>query len=322
MTAPDTRAVTLVDIPLVWRLSEQGTMLNSELSLTRDARGPNSVLLSRILFTRGVYTLVARSNRQQVVGQFRYRPDDFNAHIVYLASTVTEDRENTVWLHILDAMVREAGKHGAHSLVAEVETSSHLFETLRTARFATYARQMIWRHSPMTFAPDDVPNLRLVEENTNDQIGIMALMCHTIPTMLQTVTVPHADMQGWVHRHEGHIEAYIALSEGKNGVYIIPYMRPDAKSDAVEILKAAIYQTAQTAKAPIYICVRSYQTWLDTALATLQFEAWVEQAIMVKHIAAGIRQTNFAPIKASVNGDLVQRGTTPAWMYHFGDEDD
>jgi hypothetical protein len=118
MAAPDTRAITLVDIPLLRRLSSSSVILDSELSLTRDARGAKSALLSAILFPRGVYTLVARSETQPVIGQFRYRPEDLNAHIVYLAPGMEETGDDdTVWLHILDAMAREAGKHGAHALV-------------------------------------------------------------------------------------------------------------------------------------------------------------------------------------------------------------
>src|SRR5262245_49066693 len=178
---PDTRAITLVDIPLLRRLTGSSVILDSETGLTRDARGAASALLSGIVFPRGVYTLVARSETQQVIGQFRYRQDDVNAHIVYLAPGLEEDGEDTVWLHILDAMAREAGKYGAHSLVAEVEPETKLFETLRSARFATYARQTIWRHEPVKLDRDN-QSLLIKPESSHDQIGIMSLICSTIPT--------------------------------------------------------------------------------------------------------------------------------------------
>ncbi|MGJ3237524.1 MAG: hypothetical protein ACFE0Q_02350 [Anaerolineae bacterium] len=307
-TTTDTRTMTLIDLPLIRRLTANGTMLDSELGLTRDARGPHSLLLSSLLFPRGVYTLVSRSANQQVVGQFRYRPDDLNAHIVYIAPSLDEDIEDTVWLHILDAMSREAGKHGAHALIAEVETSSHLFETLRTARFSTYSRQIIWRHDAVDMSPEDCV-IDLDEEINSDQIGIMSLIHHTVPPILQQVAAPPSDMDGMVYRHDGRIEAYIGISEGSNGVYLLPFIHPNAMSQADEIIRGVIARVDRCAKLPIYVCVRSYQDWLNPIFEDLGFEEWVEQAVMVKQIAAGIRYPEFA--KVTVQGNLKVTSNIP-----------
>lgn len=304
----DTRTMTIVDLPLIRRLTANGTVLDSELGLTRDARGPNSLLLSSLLFPRGVYTLVSRSENQQVVGQFRYRPDDLNAHIVYIAPSLDGNSEDTIWLNILDAMTREAGKHGAHSLVAEVETSSHLFETLRTARFSTYARQIIWRHDAIDINKADC-DIELAEGTTNDQIGIMSLINNTVPTMLQQIAAPPSDMDGLVYRREGRIEAYIGVSEGANGVYLLPFIHPDMLGKADAIIQAAVAQTDRCAKVPIYVCVRSYQNWLNDTLAELGFEEWIEQAVMVKQLTAGIRHPEFA--KIAINGKLKVTSSAP-----------
>lgn len=320
MTTPETRAITLADIPLVWRLSESGTILDSEFSLTRDARGPSSALLSGILFSRGIYTLVARAGRQQVVGQFRYRPEDYSAHVVYLAPALPENVDNTAYLHILDAMAREAGKHGAHTLVAEVETRSNLFETLRTARFATYARQTIWRHEPQP--RQHAAHLHLTEETNGDQIGIMSLLCNTTPTMLQQVTAPPSDMRGLVYRKHHQIDAYIAISEGRQGIYLIPYIHPDVMDEADQILHAAIAHIEHSTRIPLYVCVRSYQAWLDRPLETLGFEAWAEQVMMVKHIAAGIRHTQFSRLRVQGQLETVHKVVPPTWSTALQEDED
>lgn len=304
----DTRTMTIVDLPLIRRLTANGTVLDSELGLTRDARGPNSLLLSSLLFPRGVYTLVSRSENQQVVGQFRYRPDDLNAHIVYIAPSLDQDIEDTVWLNILDAMTREAGKHGAHSLIAEVETSSHLFETLRTARFSTYSRQIIWRHEAVDINPADC-TIKLETEISSDKIGVMSLINNTVPTILQQVAAPPSDMEGLIYRKDGRIEAYIGVSEGANGVYLLPFIHPDVMSQAGDIIESAIAMIAHCSKVPIYVCVRSYQAWLNRTFGKLGFEEWIEQAVMVKQIAAGIRHPGFA--KIAVRGKLKIVSSTP-----------
>lgn len=293
MATTDTRSMTLVDYPLVRRLTSQGTVLDSEVGLTRDARGPNSLLLSDLLFSRGLYTLVARSDEQYVVGQFRYRPDDVIAHIVYLAPALDEHTEDTVWLHILDAMSREAGKHGAHSLVAEVETSSTLFETLRTARFATYARQIIWQHEPFTALPET--DIVLEAEQEADALHVVAFITHLVPRMVQQIALPPSEMDGWVYRNEqGRIQAYIGVSEGKQGVYLLPYVHPDVMDKSEAILAAAIAQVERASKVPVYMAIRNYHQWLYSSVAALGFEEWVEQAVMVKQIAAGIKHPGFA----------------------------
>lgn len=320
MTVPDTRAITLVDIPLIRRLSETGTVLDSERRLTRDARGAHSALLSTIVFPRGVYTLVARSDTHQVVGQFRYRPDDLSAHIVYIAPTLEDGGEDTVWLHILDAMAREAGRHGAHSLVAEVEPTSRLYETMRQAHFATYARQTIWHHDPVRLSPHK-SHIQLSEETGHDQIGILSLLNSTIPTILHQVAIPSGDIRGLVYRKNGQVEAFIAVSEGDQGIYLLPYIHPDVSREAADIIEAAVAQSNRAHKVPIYVCVRSYQCWLDGVMEEMNFEAWVEQAVMVKHIAAGIRHPSFARPRVRGNLESAQR-IPPVWSFSLHDDEE
>jgi hypothetical protein len=247
-----------------------------------------------------------------VIGQFRYRPDDANAHIIYLAPGLEEDGEDTVWLHILDAMAREAGKYGAHSLVAEVEPASNLFETLRHARFATYARQTIWRHEPMKLDKNHL-SMPVKPETSSDQIGVMSLICSTIPNMLQQVTAPQGEIQGYVYRKDGHVEAYFAISEGAQGIYVLPFIHPDVVDEAPDILESALAQVDTVHRVPIYVCVRSYQPWLETAMKALAFEPWIDQAVMVRHITAGVRGRGYVPRKVTGQLESVKSALPQAW---------
>ena len=120
---PEAHALKLLDLPLMLRLKQNAIVLHSELGLTEDARGQNSALLSSIVFPRGLHTLVAHVYDKDVVGQFRHRPGETNAHIVYLAPTLDDGEDDAIWLHMLDAMAEQAGSNGAHTLVGEVETS-------------------------------------------------------------------------------------------------------------------------------------------------------------------------------------------------------
>ena len=297
----DTHSMKLRDLPLMLRLKQNAIVLHSELGLTEDARGQNSALLSSIVFPRGLHTLLGHVNDKNVVGQFRYRPGESNAHIVYLSPTLDEHEDDTTWLHMLDAMAEQAGENGAHNLVGEVELSHRLFETMRRAGYAVYSRQVIWQHGPIVagFAFSD---LQITPESEDDQIGIAALLGCTIPRIMQAVMGPSADMEGLVYRKDGQLEAYVAYSEGKHGVYLLPFLHPEVLSEASDIVAAALQKIERCRKLPVYISVRGYQGWLENAMLDLGFKPWLEQAVMVKHLTAGIRQTSFAKVSLSASG--------------------
>ena len=132
----DTHVLKLRDLPVMLRLKQNAIVLDSELGLIEDARGQNSALLSSIVFPRGLHSLLGHIDDKDVVGQFRHRQGDANAHLVYLAPTLGDDEDDTIWLHMLDAMAEQAGRNDAHTLVGEIELSHRLFETMRRAGYA------------------------------------------------------------------------------------------------------------------------------------------------------------------------------------------
>ena len=297
----DTHALKLRDLPVMLRLKQNAIVLDSELGLIEDARGQNSALLSSIVFPRGLHSLLGHIDGQDVVGQFRHRQGDANAHLVYLAPTLEDGEDDTIWLHMLDAMAEQAGKNGAHTLVGEIELSHRLFETMRRAGYAVYSRQVIWQRDPLGsgfLAPD----VAIAAETDGDELGISALLGCTIPRILQPVMEPSAEMAGLVFRKEGQVEAYLAYSEGRHGVYLMPYVHPEVLSEAADIVAAALMKIERCRKLPVYICVRGYQGWLENAMRDLGFSPWLEQAVMVKHLTAGIRQASFDRLQLSARG--------------------
>jgi len=300
----DTRSAKIRDIPLVRRLADKGTVLDSELGCTREVVTPNSVVLSSIILPqRGAQTLVTRGHGDdRVVGQFRLKTSDHLAQIVYLAPRLDEGMNDTAWLHMLDTMSAEAGRRGAHMLTAEVNENSQLFITMRTAGFAVYARQTIWRRSPEQGAlPDTLARAELMEETDADAMDIQLLYSNIVPRLVQQIAVPSSESEGLVYRQGNRIQGYVALSEGKYGVYILPYLHPDVLfSEASAIIAGALARSSRTDKVPAHVCVRRYQDWLEEALIELGFEPWTQQAVMVRHIAAGIRQAAFAPLSRTL----------------------
>ncbi len=292
----ETRYVTFVDIPLLRRLHDRSVLLDNELIFTRDRSDTNSSLLSSVLLPqRMLYTLVARSETQQVVGQFRLRADEPNAHVVYLAPNLMPSEDDSAWLHVLDSMAQEAGRHGAHALLAEVDERSPLFETMRTAGYAVYARQEVWIRPPGEQRLYSAP-LPWTEENAEDIGAVNRLIQETVPGLVQQYAVPPVDMPRLVYREDGRVKGYLAYAEGRHGIYLIPYFHPDLLSDTPLLMESAIRQIPRHDRLPVAVSVRRYQDWIIEALPELGFEPVAQQAVMVKHIAAGVRHAQFGSL--------------------------
>lgn len=295
----DIHAAKLVDLPLIRRLAEKGTILDSELRCTRDVTDPQSVLLASILPQRSLYTLVGRTGRQRIVGQFRLRSDDRIAQIVYIAPELGEQRRDTAWLHLVDAMAAEAGKRGVHMLTAEVDEDSPLFVTMRTAGFAVYARQELWRREASA-VPHGEP-VELDEGKEEDLGAIHALYNTIVPRLVQPVAAPPDESTGYVYRREGRVQGYVAVTLGKTGAFIMPMLHPDILyRDAKSILAGVLAKIGRAERLPVTICVRRYQDWLEDALTELGFVPCQPQALMVRHIAAGVRQAAFPSLEQSL----------------------
>lgn len=307
----DTRPVTLVDLPLVTRLLDKGVVLDSELEFTRDMHGLNGAVFSSILLPqRSQHTLVTRAGKVSLVGQMRVRPDDHLAQIVAMAPELDVHTDDTAWLHMLDAMTREAGKQNAHVLVAEVDEDSHLFETMRTAGFAVYARQQIWRRSPGPYPAVDL-DVTVDDVRENDMPGIYGLMSNTVPRLIQQVALPSPEAKGWVYREDGRIIAYLMATEGRRGVYIVPYIHPDCSLRLAGIFDAALRRAARSGNVPVYVCVRRHNTWITSTLEYIDFEPGPRQAVMVRHITAGIRQTHFRTVENAMPSQVPKPPTKP-----------
>ncbi|MBE2272381.1 MAG: hypothetical protein IAE80_29365 [Anaerolinea sp.] len=313
MPETDIHAAKLVDIPVIQRLVEKGMLLDSELACTREVIGQHK--LTNLLPGRSVVTLVGRIDSQRIAGQFRLKAGEHLAQIVYIAPGLTENRSDTAWLELVDSMAAEAGRRGAHMLTCEVDEDSPLFVTLRTAGFAVYARQEVWKRATGVSIPDDITPADLQPETDADAMEVQLLYCNIVPRLVQPVAVPSSESQGFVYRGAGdRIQGYIAVTEGKSGIYLMPFLHPDIPyHDAASILAGAILRANARAnraeKLPVYVCVRRFQDWLEEGLTELGFESCKQQAVMVRHIAAGIRQAVFAPLKQAL--EAVPVGIRP-----------
>jgi len=290
----DTRACTLVDIPFIRRISDTATVLDTELELTRDMHGPGGTILSSLLLPqRGQMMLLARVEETQVVGQFRIRRAlEPVAQMVYIAPTAAPDGDDTAWLHLLDAMAREAGKLHASALMAEVDEDSLLFEVMRHSGFSVYARQQVWRRLPGDY-PCLEPPVRLRDAVETDLSAIQSLVTRVVPKMLHPLITPVEHHAGLVYEEDGLVQAFVSVTEGKHGLYLVPYVDQTAMDQLPAIVHQSVESLQKAETLPVYIRVRRYQEWIVPTLEALQFQPGPPQAMMVRHIKATVRQPRY-----------------------------
>jgi hypothetical protein len=294
----DIRPATLVDLPMLYRMMDKAILLDSVADCVRDRHDLMGVLLSSNVLRPlgGTHTLIARSDRQQVVGQFRMKADNSSAHIVFIAPTVEHDTDDSLWLSLLDAMVQEAGRYEAHMLIAEVNEMSPLFETMRTNGFSVYTRQHLWQRPPLPVSA--TPSTIALHEATDaDMLSVHALLGRTLPSLMQSVPCTPDDAQRWIYKKDNRVEAYFAVSTGKYGVYIVPFINPEmvTSDEVIALLEALMQRLPKSERFTVNIRVRRYQEWIDYALLQMGFEpTGITQAVMVRHITVRNKQNRLA----------------------------
>jgi hypothetical protein len=109
------------------------------------------------------------------------------------------------------------------------------------------------------------------------------LHAQIVPGLLQPVEALPRGARGWVCRPEGTLHAYVAVSSGPQGVWIQPLIPPESGCGP-ERLAELIRAVTNGRNRPVYVCVRSYQAWLESILEDFGGEAGPRQALMVKRI--------------------------------------
>jgi hypothetical protein len=280
----DIRACMLVDLPFLHRVGNRVILLDSETHCTRELYGTTGVILNGVLIPhRNLYTFTAKLDQNQMVGQFRMQQADQVAQIVYLAPDGNDMEDDTLCLHLLDAMAYEAGRQRASMLVGDVDEDSPLFETMRQSGFVLYSRQMIWRCDPANFVGQTEHLIRPVGDN--DGLAVMELIARIVPSMLQPLMIPHTLENGWVYYEDNKLLAYIGVTAGRQGIYLTPYIDPSmVGAPSRSLLYALMKNIQQSVKLPVYMRVLRYHDWISSVLDELGFEAGQPQAIMVRHI--------------------------------------
>ena len=76
--------------------------------------------------------------------------------------------------------------------------------------------------------------------------------------------------------------------QGVYGIVLTPLIHPEATDVSLK-LASLVNNLQDRRNRPVYLCVRSYQAWLEPVLEDLGAHAAQRQAVMVKHLARFVK---------------------------------
>jgi hypothetical protein len=256
--------------------------------------------------SRGSYTCVAPAEDgiPPLFGQVNYQTGERSARVTYITP------ENASILSalplLLEDLARQSGEWGAYHLLAEIDEASQAFEAFRRAGFSVFAWQRIWK------LPDSVkvdpPETDWAPADLDLESSIRSLFLALVPPLVLAAepTSVHT-FQGLVCAQKNEAVAYADLEFGPHGIYIKPLFHPDVV-DVDCLIRALVSALPNQSGRPVYLAVRSYQSWLENGLQELGAEAAPRQAMLAKHLIARQR----IPLRERSLQALEQRRAEPS----------
>ena len=304
------------DFPLLYNYRKQGLFLDSSRALIH---GPALIPLGALFTFLGPatrsYTYRCENcspSGKPLIGQVTYVSGSSYARLAYLAPVNTIDLSDLSAFS--DYMAGQLGRQGVFHILAEIDESSQEYQGLRRVGFAIYARQRIWRLNGPVTADPDAASWRAFKPS--DMVGIRNLYGNVVPAIAQQVeSIPKKNLQGFVHYHNGDIRAFVELKYGRHGVWVQPYIHPDVENFDRQLVNLLAHLPTRHNR-PLYLCVRSYQSWLEAAIETIGGLPGPQQAVMVRHLTVANRVKQTYPLTA-INGTHAEP-TAP--IAHFEED--
>lgn len=234
--------------------------------------------------TRGIYTNISPSEdgTPPIFGQMTYQQGERSARVAFIAPETGTTNSRLPFL--VEDLARQAGEWGAYHLLAEIDESSPAFEAFRQAGFSVFAWQRIWKLPPATgeiFPQTDWAPARLDQENS-----IRSLFLSLVPPLvLSAEPMTVHSFSGLACHQNDEVTAYSDIEFGPQGIFLKPIFHPDAV-DVDCLIKSLSGVIPNQSNRPVYMAVRSYQSWLEHGLQKIGAEASPRQALVVKHLIA------------------------------------
>ncbi len=296
-----TRPFDWRDLSMLRRYRDQGVYLYSALVLTRGSLLIPSAMLSSVAPGAGIFTSVCEQDEkdeESLIGQAMQTQGSPLAQMTFLAPRPALAGKD--FSALMEYMVIQAGERGAMRLLADVDEHCEAFEPLRKLGFAIYSRQRIWKFKDQVNGNSQTLTWRTATDQ--DIIPVRALYNNIAPGLVQQAeNFPAERLRGMVYWKGDNLLGYAEFKYGHKGIWLQPLVHPDVQ-ELTEMLSGLLHNIPNRYARPVYICARTYQSWLDAALEDLGAEAGPPQAVMVKHMAVTTKQLRPYAIPALEGG--------------------
>lgn len=289
------RALDLRDLPNLYRFRDETVSLDTSRTLTRGNPLGTAGILAYINPARHIYSAIIDSDGDCIIGGITQARGEGFAKLLYLAPSTHLNHPDLPML--IENLSAEAGTWGAFHILAEVEETHNAFVALRRSGYSVYAWQRMWNVSAINATNPGGPWTRM----TLADLPVVQTLYHQIvPPLLQPLEPMPQRATGFIC-NEG-VKCYVSPSTGMMGIALFPLIHPEA-TEVGPKLASLIDHLPNRGGRPIYICVRSYQAWLEPVLEDLGAKAAARQAVMVKHLAHLVKdeQAVRAPQPAGVS---------------------
>jgi hypothetical protein len=284
------RSLDLLDLPVIARYRNDVLTLDSARALTRGHPLGAVGLLAYVNPARHLYAAIANGGETALLGGVIHTRGDSFAKLLYLAPASNLNHDQLPAL--LEHLAAQAGGWNAFHVLAEVDETSNIFPALRMAGFSVYAWQRLWDVSQIEKTGSTLPveNARGVSgwrrTQSVDLPGVQNLHYQIVPPLLHPIEPAPNRALGFVCPEQ--TKCYASVTAGMYGVVVTPFIHPD-EQNVSEKIAALVTNLPDRRGRKIYLCVRSYQAWLEPVLEDLGAQALPRQAVMVKHLTRMIK---------------------------------
>ena len=281
------RPLDILDLPLIARYRNDALTLDSTRALTRGHPLGAAGLLAYVNPARNTYAAVANGSGNALIGGIIHSRGDSFAKLLYLAPASHLD--HAALPELVEHLVAQVGEWGAFHVIAELDETSDAFPALRQAGFSVYAWQRMWDVSDIK--NDTNGPKRWTRARSVNRPSLQSLYHQIVPQLMHPVEPLPKNVRGLIC--DGDVKCYVSLSSGAQGIVMTPLIHPEATN--VEMKLSSLLKCIPERRGrPVYLCVRSYQAWLEPALEDLGAKAAPRQAVMVKHLAKFIKEPQTA----------------------------
>ena len=290
------RPLALLDLPYLYSFRDAAIGLDTARTLTRGNPLGAVGLFAYVNPARHIYSAIINGEGKSVLGGIIHYRDDTFAKLLYIAPSSQLNHPGLP--ELIENLAVQAGTWGAFHVLAEVDERSDAFVALRKAGFSVYAWQRMWDVSEITEAGSGPDWIRVKSVHLP---SVQSLYHQIVPPLLHPFEPQPKSPTGWMC-NEG-VKCYVSMVHGVYGIVLTPLIHPEA-TDVSKKLASLINNLPDRRNRPVYLCVRSYQAWLEPVLADLGAQGADRQAVMVKHLARLVKEEQTVP--AVPSGARVQ----------------